>query len=964
MVESSKILTVSYGTFSCTLEGFEDSFATMKAIAEYFRDLAAGDRYFGAVPPQPDVEMLSRIAEREIARRVEARMAGDGMGVVLRAAEPAAPAVSAENKVFDAAKAPVAPVAQAEAPAAAPQADAQPAMPPAAQRPTAAPAIASTVAAAASLAAGKAASDAEGATVPPAAQFEGMDVARLDAATIPAEGDSVAAKLARIRAVVGQTPAALEPEVYAEDLTEIVTRDRSTRAATPEETGNTAREDIVQDDAAAPAMVETETEDEMADMGDTAPAFAADAWNDDADDRAAHAADADSAEDEAHAEDEVPSVAAQGADDDAEDAPADLETMDIVADGMIAADVDGDLIAQADDADDLIARDDTDAHATTDDADDLIAADDAEDDIAEATAEIAAMAPFIDDTPDEEDGDTASDVSVAALRAAMDAADAAEANILADAGDTGETADRDTTARSADDDDDFAFHDEIATPEDLADLAALDGIDADDVIAHDDAVEPARSNVDDAALAAALAAANDDLVETSARAGEMDEDDVDAVDEPVARRPSIRARILRLARPKIFQSAPQKDEDDEPVTDAIDEDDIRSDVATESALLTAIASRVRNKPAPAETENDTEAAEMPKRLAPLTLTAADQVLPGTDSRATAPEASYEDDALDAIAEDVREEFDGDLEDTLADDDLAWDDDSDAADAGDEALTDDDESLGIAALDGADELDAFADVDEVELPEDEEEALQSELAAVAQDAQDSRSARQGRDVLPDADDAMSRIMDKADRQMSEPEGNRRRNAIAQLRAAVAATEAARQLGDRGESAETAENAFRDDLEQAVRPRRASSLPRTEARTERPRPAPLKLVASQRVDAPALRVTPVQPRRVSSSDTADQSDASSFAAFAEKMGAKNLPDLLEAAAAYTAFVEGIEDFSRPQIMKKVQATATESFSREDGLRSFGTLLRQGRISKVRNGRFQVAEDTRFKPEQRAG
>ena len=141
------------------------------------------------------------------------------------------------------------------------------------------------------------------------------------------------------------------------------------------------------------------------------------------------------------------------------------------------------------------------------------------------------------------------------------------------------------------------------------------------------------------------------------------------------------------------------------------------------------------------------------------------------------------------------------------------------------------------------------------------------------------------------------------------------------------------------------------------------------------APLILGSSQRVDNPAENPQKIdlRPRRIGAGMLAlDEEDAgieeheeddSEFVAFAESVGARSLPDLLEAAAAYTAFVEEQPSFSRPQIMRRAAAIETdEEFTREAGLRSFGQLLRQGKIRKLQRGQFTISENTRFRPEAR--
>lgn len=249
-----------------------------------------------------------------------------------------------------------------------------------------------------------------------------------------------------------------------------------------------------------------------------------------------------------------------------------------------------------------------------------------------------------------------------------------------------------------------------------------------------------------------------------------------------------------------------------------------------------------------------------------------------------------------------------------------------------------------------------------------EEVVSETDTIADIAAKEQAAART-DMHGAADDDLSRLMAETDTQMEEPESTNRRDAFAHLRAAVAAKKADEAVGGAAEEEEEADEAYRDDLASVVRPRRPVSGAGT--RTERPaeqRPAPLKLVAEQRIDVSETKtVTPVRPRRVAAVVNPPaqnvSGDSTSFADFAADVGADKLPDILEAAAAYLSFIEGHAQFSRPQLMTKVRQVEKENFTREDSLRSFGKLLREGKIEKLKGGRFQASDQIGFKPNARA-
>ena len=270
--------------------------------------------------------------------------------------------------------------------------------------------------------------------------------------------------------------------------------------------------------------------------------------------------------------------------------------------------------------------------------------------------------------------------------------------------------------------------------------------------------------------------------------------------------------------------------------------------------------------------------------------------------------------------------------------------------------DDDEDEAPTTLSPEDEAELLAELAQVEAELNRTDAEPENTAPVAPKRPKA---------LDDAGTDVSRLLREADSQLDEPEGNRRRQAIAHLRAAVAATKADKQSGTPKPTPDQTE-AYREDLASVM-----GVAPKQN------QPTPLKLVAEQRIDAddaqdtspaPAAKEapdTPVRPRRVSTMEapSGDATDSTSFAEFAENMGATRLPDLLEAAAAYLTYVEGRERFSRPMVMRMAHDIDEENFNREDTLRSFGQLLRENKIAKLKGGRFTASENIGFKPEERA-
>ena len=905
MVGTSKILTVSYGTFSCTLEGFDDPFTTMRSIAEYFRDLAADDRYFGAEPPTPDAEMLHRIAEREINRKVIASV--DGNAVTLRQAETASAA---------------APDA-ADVPSGAPQAEAPLDPAPGKKKRKKDKGRARALAMGAGWRdspAGPAEAPAHAVAAAEAPSAGGPAPAP-EAGPAPLPADDFTARMLRIRAAVARaTPA----PGYAEDEQEPLFGFRPISSAFV--------------DVAAP---DAELVDEP--PASIAPAAAVAAGATSEDQSVTDAASGDDATEEPVA-DEVPAASADDtgepgeADDPAladlisrvrQSAPDDDAT---VADDRLPADVESTRI-------DIVASEvwtsepaGPSAPAPVTVATRLVRARVIK--MRKPAADIdedgAAGLPAADGRPED-------DAALAGLSAAIAAAsesqddDALPADeALAEAVDAA----ADLAAPDADGDDDAtaqADDFDAAGPDDADALAAefddggIDNIFSDD----DDADDAIASGTGDAGLE--TPAPSRPATSTGLGISTLsDEEEADLMAELASLEEEAPAAAPGSGFP--VRSAMPADEDDALGAEA------------EAALIAALSD---DADAPALTAFDDETEEFD---------------------------------LDAAFD---EEADRNIESAFGEDeDLAAQAPYGETGVESEDLAQDDGDAGTDAAPQEGAAAAQADVDDA--ARDAAGPADAPTDDADRPGRAPRGARIGgplRATGRAGDDAsVTRILAETNSQLDDSSASQRRSTIAHLKAAVAATRADREMGEKDDTASGALDQYRQDLERVVRPRRPGE--RSSGTTRRL--APLMLVSEQRIDLPrsesVLDKGAIRPRRITAGNLAllddedfdddgddaedripgDLADGTKFEDYVRKLGATDLPDLMEAAAAYAAYVEGRPHLSRPQLMKRAISVAEGEVSREDGLRSFGTLLRTGRIQKLKRGQFTIAKGSRFRPD----
>ncbi|MXU65530.1 hypothetical protein [Oceanomicrobium pacificus] len=139
---------------------------------------------------------------------------------------------------------------------------------------------------------------------------------------------------------------------------------------------------------------------------------------------------------------------------------------------------------------------------------------------------------------------------------------------------------------------------------------------------------------------------------------------------------------------------------------------------------------------------------------------------------------------------------------------------------------------------------------------------------------------------------------------------------------------------------------------------SASPLTLGATERVTPAPARPENVVRLVQDGGRLTPAR-------SDAGAANGDELRDFARKVGAANLPELLEASAAYMTIVSGQHQFSRSSVIRMIdQMSGEKNYSPEARIKSFGKLVRNGTILRGEDGQFSISDAALFSYETKIG
>lgn len=136
--------------------------------------------------------------------------------------------------------------------------------------------------------------------------------------------------------------------------------------------------------------------------------------------------------------------------------------------------------------------------------------------------------------------------------------------------------------------------------------------------------------------------------------------------------------------------------------------------------------------------------------------------------------------------------------------------------------------------------------------------------------------------------------------------------------------------------------------------ATDLPTVDAEAEA-----LELNASSEIELEAVAEPAVDEIDTSAADAAQGSidTSTGFGAYLAQKDHETMEDQMELAAAYAMHEEDRAVFSRPHILRHLEAANGGNLDREDGLRAFGILLREGIIEKIARGEFKLTRRSRY-------